>query len=455
MAISKIHPIRYSVLDCINYIVDRDKTDGELYVSSFACSVHTADLEFAQTADLGSRHGSVKAQHLIQAFAPGEVDAKTAHEIGRKLALELTGGAHEFVIATHIDKDHVHNHIVFNQVSFVDHHKFRQNINTFKQMQTINDTLCASYGLSVITNRGNKARPYYDYKDLKTNNSHRQVLKNTIDSLIPLVSTFDELLSMLNKVGYEIKGEAPSYSVRKETDQRFIRLKNLGDRYTYDAISLRIKYRSVDATPYIAKPKQAIGLLSDLNDRLDKIKNPAYANRVAISEVKRIAATYAFLNEHSITSVSQIAKAQEEWAVSIKEKRDQIRSVEAEIDKLKIICEHLENKEKYNEVYASYLDSGKDKSYKEAHLGQMLMFESSCKILSQMGVSPSVTYKETSDRLNDLIRQKDDLYASYHSDVSNLKQLNIAAKNIDILLSRNETSKSKAKYRNKDERISD
>jgi hypothetical protein len=277
MAISKIHPIRHSVLDCINYIVDRDKTDGELYVSSFACSVHTADLEFAQTADSGSRHGSVKAQHLIQAFAPGEVDAKTAHEIGKKLALELTNGAHEFVIATHIDKDHV----------------------------------------------------------------------------------------------------------------------------------------------------------------------------------KRIAATYAFLNEHSITSVSQIAKAQEEWAVSIKEKRDQIRSVEAEIDKLKIICEHLENKEKYTEVYASYLDSGKDKSYKEAHLGQMLMFESSCKILSQMGVSPSVTYKETSDRLNDLIRQKDDLYASYHSDVSNLKQLNIAAKNIDILLSRNETSKSKAKYRNKDERISD
>ena len=275
MAISKIHPIRHSVLDCINYIVDRDKTDGELYVSSFACSVHTADLEFAQTAAMGSGHGAVKAQHLIQAFAPGEVDAKTAHEIGKKLALELTNGAHEFVIATHIDKDHVHNHIVFNQVSFVDHHKFRQNINTFKQMQRINDTLCASYGLSVITNRENKARPYYDYKDLKTNNSHRQVLKNTIDSLIPLVSTFDELLAMLNKVGYEIKGEAPSYSVKKETDQRFIRLKNLGDRYTYDAISLRIKYRSVDATPYIAKPKQAIGLLSDLNDRLDKIKNPA------------------------------------------------------------------------------------------------------------------------------------------------------------------------------------
>ncbi len=449
MAICKVLPIRYSVLDCINYIVNRDKTDGELYVSSFACGVHTADLEFAQTASLGSGRGNVKAQHIIQAFAPGEVDPATAHEIGRKLALELTNGAHEFVISTHIDKDHVHNHIVINQVSFVDHHKFRQNIDTYKTMQCINDKLCASYGLSVITKHENKGRSYFDYKDLKTNNSHRQILKNTIDSLIPLASSFDELMTMLVKVGYEIKGNAPSYSLKKDTDTRYIRLKNLGDLYSYDAIVTRIKYRSLKATPYIAKPKEDLGLLHDLSDKLDKLKNPAYANKVALTEVKRIAATYNFLKEHSITSVSKIKNAQETWATSIKDKRKEIRAMEDEIDRLKTVCEHLEKRERLNDIYATYLDSGKDRAYRDAHSGELSIFESSCKILSQMNIAPSVKYKDTATMLNELIQKRDALLESYHTDVSNLKQLNIASKNIDILLSRKEVEANKNKDRHK------
>lgn len=115
MAITKIHPIQRSVLAAVNYITDKSKTDGELLVSSYACAVHTADLEFAQTASLGTKRGDIKAQHLIQAFAPGEVSPSLAHEIGMKLAMEVTGGKYEFVLATHVDKNHVHNHILFNR----------------------------------------------------------------------------------------------------------------------------------------------------------------------------------------------------------------------------------------------------------------------------------------------------------------------------------------------------
>lgn len=452
MAISKIHPIRYSVLDAVSYIINPDKTQEELLVSSYACGVHTADLEFAETASHGTKRGDVKAQHLIQAFAPGEVDARTAHEIGNKLAMELTNGEHEYVIATHVDKDHVHNHILFNQVSFVDFKKFRQNIDTFNKMQKINDTLCASYGLSVVVKEG-KGKPYYEYKDLRTNNSHRQVLKNSIDSCIPLVSSFDELLTMLNKLGYEVKVTSSNYSLRKDGDTRFIRLKNLGDKYTYDAIITRIKYKQTNASPYFAPPKVTVGLLPDLSDKLEQLRNPAYANRVALSEVKRVAATYAFLNEHGISSVSEIEAKQNEWSLSIKEKRSQIKELENKIDKLSKIAEELEKKEFYNDVYADYLRSGKSKAFRDEHEASIILFESACKFLASENISPKTTFSDFNASLDELISEKNSLLDSYHTDVSNLKQLNIAAKNVNLILSKREVDAKKVKGKNKDKNI--
>ncbi len=450
MAISKIHPIRYSVLDCVNYITDPDKTDSELYVSSYACGIHTADIEFADTASMGFENGSIKAQHLIQAFAPGEVTPGLAHEIGRKFAMEVTEGKYEFVLATHVDKDHVHNHILFNQVDFIDHKKYRGNIYCQRQIAKINDEICASYGLSVIKRGNEKAKSYIEYKDLKTNNSNRQVLKNTIDSCIPLVESFDELLQMLNKIGYEIKASNDNYSLRKDGTKRFIRLKNLGEKYTHDAIVTRIRYKNIDASPYFAPPKTNVGLLPDLSDKLDQIKNPAYQNKVALSFVKRIAATYAFLNEHDITSVSMIKEKQSEWALSIKEKRSSIRSMEDETARLEKIREALERRERYNDVYAAYLKSGKNKDFRDKHESEILLFESACKILSSQKVSPDIKSDDIKTRLNEIAAKKNALLESYHNDVSDLKQLGIAAKNVELIMAENEKNNVKKKGRQKD-----
>jgi len=450
MAISKVHPIRYSVLDCVNYITDPDKTDSELYVSSYACGIHTADIEFSDTASMGSENGLIKAQHLIQAFAPGEVTPQLAHEIGRKFAMEVTEGKYEFVLATHVDKEHVHNHILFNQVSFIDHKKYRGNIYCQRQIAKINDTICASYGLSVIKSCEKKAKPYIEYKDLKTNNSNRQVLKNTIDSCIPLVENFDEMLQMLSKIGYEIKVSNDNYSLKKEGTERFIRLKNLGVKYTHDAIVTRIKYKNIDASPYFAPPKTKVGLLPDLSDKLEQIKNPAYQNKVALSQVKRIAATYAFLNEHDITSVSMIKKKQSEWALSIKEKRSSIKAMEDDIGRLEKIVEALERREKYNDVYAAYIKSSKNKDFKEKHESEILLFESACKILSSQKVSRDTKSGDIKTQLNEIIEKKNALLESYHEDVSDLKQLNIAAKNVEIIMAENEKKNVKKKGKEKD-----
>jgi len=450
MSISKIHPIRHSVLDAVSYITNPDKTGGEMYVSSYACGVYTADLEFADTANAGSKIGNVKAQHLIQAFKPGEVSPEVAHEIGKKLALELTEGRHEFVIATHVDKDHVHNHILFNQVSFVDHKKFRQNKNAFNKMQMINDRLCLSYGLSVIKNDGQRAKTYYDYKDLKSNNSNRAVLKNTIDSCIPYVSSFDEMLEMLKKLGYEIKVTEGNVSVKKEGGQRFIRLKNLGERYTPDAISTRIRYKDRTGTPFISSDKNESGILKELSDRMDMIKSPAYKNKVALSEVKRIAATYVFLNDHGITSASQIADTLDAWSLSIKDKRDEIRDLEAKMHVSSQILEALERREKYRDVYSAYIKSGKNKEFYDEHSSQITLFTAAVKVLSSQNITPDVKADDYRESLNDMTAKRDKLLDEYHTLSSDLKQLNIANKNLDIILNDKELSNVKVKNKDKD-----
>lgn len=445
MAISKIHPIRHSVLDAINYITNPEKTDDELLVSSFGCSPHTADIEFEQTASYGTKIGNVKAQHIIQSFAPGEISPKLAHEIGMKLAMRYTNGEHEFVLATHVDKDHIHNHIIFNNVSFTDYRKYRQNYTSFNKMRDINDELCASYGLSVIKDKERSAEPYYKYKDVRTNNSNRQVLKNTIDSYIPLVDSFDELIEMLKKSGYEIKITNDNYSIKKEGSQRYMRLKNLGDIYTKDAIITRIRYKGIGAVPYIAPPKQEIGLLKDLSDRLDMIKSPAYHNKVALSEVKCIAATYRFLNTHDITSLSAIQEKQEAWNQEIKNLRTSIRDYEAQIQQLKEIHEALERREKYNAVYAGYLKSGKSKQYEEEHSAGMMLFRSACRFLSSNDVTADTKSADVKTRLDELIQKKDALYDEYHKLNSDYKQLMTASRNIETLISRKEKDVTKHK----------
>lgn len=434
MAISKIHPICYSVLDAISYIVNPEKTQDEMLVSSFACGIHTADQEFAQTAFLGSSLGKVKAQHLIQAFAPGEVSAQTAHEIGYKLAMELTNGEHEFVLSTHVDKDHIHNHIIFNQVSFVSHKKFRQNIDTFHRMQNINDRLCASYGLSVIQKPDKKAKTYYEYKDLKQNNSHRQVLKNTIDSCIPLVSSFEELLSMLQHLGYEVKVTDKNYSFKKEEHARFIRIKTLGDHYSFDAISKRIQYKHVDAMPYVMPPKSDLGLLSDLSRKLEHVKSPAYQNKVALSEVKRLAATYAFLNQHGINSVDEIKRLQSAWSMEVKNLHKEAKGYEKEMDRLSEIAALLKKREDNQHVFLAYKKSGKDPAFYEKHRTSLMLFESACKGLLLHGVDNKTTFREVKEKLDAVTKKRDAVLQEYHALSSDLKQLNIASKNIDLIL---------------------
>ena len=238
MAVTKIKPIKSTLSKALAYIQNPAKTDEKMLVSSYGCSFETADIEFGFTLSQALDKGNNVAHHLIQSFEPGEVSYEKAHEIGRQLADAVTKGQHEYVLTTHIDKGHIHNHIIFCAVNFVDHHKYNSNRRSYYGIRNMSDKLCRENGLSVITpGRDSKGKSYAEYQAEKTGTSWKGKLKAAVDALIPSVSDFEELLSRLQAAGYEIK-PGKYISCRAPGQERFTRLKTLGADYTEEALSL-------------------------------------------------------------------------------------------------------------------------------------------------------------------------------------------------------------------------
>ena len=206
MAVTKIKPIKSTLSKALDYIQNPDKTDGKTLVSSFGCSYETADIEFGFTLAQAIEKGNNLAHHLIQSFEPGEVDYEKAHEIGKQLADAVTKGQHEYVLTTHIDKGHIHNHIIFCAVNFVDYHKYNSNKRSYYGIRNMSDKLCRENGLSVVVpGKGSKGKSYAEYQAEKVGASWKGKLKITVDTLIPQVASFEELLQRLQAAGYEIK----------------------------------------------------------------------------------------------------------------------------------------------------------------------------------------------------------------------------------------------------------
>ena len=222
MAITKIHPIKSTLKKAIDYIADPAKTDDKLLVSSFGCAVETADLEFEKTRLLAMQKGNNLAHHLIQAFEPGEVSYAQAHEIGRQLADEILGGKYEYVIATHINKEHCHNHIIFCAVDFAEHKKYIFNRKSYAQIRRVSDRLCRENRLSVVAPGAERGKQYAEWDAQRKGTSYKQKLKIAIDRLIPISKDLDDLLRRLEAEGYEIK-RRKYISFRAPGQERFAR----------------------------------------------------------------------------------------------------------------------------------------------------------------------------------------------------------------------------------------
>ena len=304
MAVTKTHPIKSTLKAAIDYVCNPDKTDEKLLVSAYGCAAETADIEFAWTRCHAIDKGTNLGRHLIQAFEPGEVSPEEAHEIGMQLAKEILGGKYEFVLTTHIDKGHIHNHLIFNAVSFADHKHYHSNKRSYHEIRRTSDRLCKEHGLSVIVPGQDKGKSYIVHQAALNGTSYKAKLKAAIDRLIPSCSDFEELLARLEREGYEIK-RGKIISCRASDQERFTRMKTLGIDYTEEAITARIAGGSRPSR----LPKQRggrISLLIDIQNNLKAQHSAGFTHWAKLNNLKQAAKTMNFLTEHGISSYGEL-----------------------------------------------------------------------------------------------------------------------------------------------------
>ena len=327
MAVTKIKPVKSTLSKALDYIENPDKTDGKMLISSFGCSYETADIEFGYTLSQALDKGSNLAFHLIQSFAPGEVDYEKAHEIGKQLADAVTKGQHEYVVTTHIDKGHIHNHVIFCAVNFVDHHKYNSNKRSYYGIRNMSDKLCRENGLSVVVpGKGSKGKSYAEYQAEKTGTSWKGKLKIAVDALIPQVSSFEELLTRLQAAGYEIK-PGKYVSCRAPGQERFTRLKTLGADYTEEAIRERIAGRRAKAAK-APREQRGVSLLIDIENSIKAAQSKGYEQWAKIHNLKQAAKTMNFLTEHKIEQYADLVSRIEEMAAESGQAADALKDAE-------------------------------------------------------------------------------------------------------------------------------
>ena len=433
MAVTKIKPIKSTLKKALDYIQNPDKTDGKMLVSSFGCSPETADIEFEFTIAQALNRGNNLAHHLIQSFEPGEVDYQKAHEIGKQLADAVTKGKYEYVLTTHIDKGHVHNHIIFCSVNFVDYHKYNSNERSYYGIRNMSDRLCRENGLSVVTpQKGGKGKSYAEYIAEKTGTSWKGKLKTAVDALIPQVSSFEELLSRLQAAGYEIK-PGKYVSCRAPGQERFTRLKTLGADYTEEAIRERIEGRRT-RTAKAPKAERGVSLLIDIENSIKAAQSRGYEQWAKIHNLKQAAKTLNFLTEHQISQYEDLTAKIEEIQTESEKTGDALKEVEKQLADMAVLIKNVSTFQKTKPAYDTYRKARNKERYRAAHEGTVILHEAAAKALKAAGISKLPNLAALQAEYEKLQEQKEALRADYGKLKKQVKEYDVIKQNIDSIL---------------------
>ena len=434
MAITKIHPITTTLTKALNYIQNPKKTDGTLLVDGYGCVPETAYQQFMRTKEKVDKKDGYLAFHLIQSFSPGEVDYETAHKIGIELADKVFKGRFQYVIATHIDRGNVHNHIIANSVSFKDFGKYNSSPNSYYFIRRTSDMLCKEYGLSVVAEPKDKGKSHYEHSLDKKGQSWKSLLRQNIDRCIIKARDWDEFLLLMQREKYEIKS-GKYISFRAEGQERFTRSKTLGADYTEEQIRNRI----AGGKRIEIESSQRVSLIIDIENAMkERQKNPeAYRQWATVQNIKTMANTLNFLTEHNLLDYDKLSEKTEATRESYNGTRSRIREIEK---RLKTIDEDIHNIDNYRKTkpIADKLETVVFKErYRKEHEADLIIFGAAEKYLKKRfngGKAPLI--KDLRAEQKALLAEKDKLYESYYSEKSTLSELQATMKNVDMILGR-------------------
>ena len=421
----------------IAYILNPEKTDEKLLVSSYGCASETAAREFEWTRKIAEQKGMnpvrIIARHVIQSFEIGEVTPELAHEIGKQFADEILGGKYEYVLTTHIDKDHVHNHLIFNAVDFVDYHAYKSYKRIYYDMREVSDRLCKENGLSVIPPSQNKGMGYKEYTEAKRGTSWKQKLKQTIDRIVITAKDYDDFLRLMQEAGYEIK-TGKYISFRAKGQERFTRSKTIGENYTEERIKERIAGRTPRRSQRQTTPK-GISLIGDIQERIRLIDSRGYEYKAKLTILKEAARTLNYLTENSLLQYADLEKKVEDVHSSYDRTGKELKGVEARLREVQPLIKNISNYQRLKPVYDAFQKAKDKPGFKAKHEAELVIFEAArSTLLAMQGDEKLPSLKTLQAEQQRLLDEQQRLYDERAKLKKEVKQIETIKSNVDTFL---------------------
>ena len=435
-----------------SYIQNPDKTEQGELVSSYQCSPLTIDEEFLLTKRLyeqttgRSQKSDVIAYQVRQSFKPGEVTPEEANRIGYEFAERFLKGKHAFIVATHTDRAHIHNHIIYNSTALDGTRKFKNFwLSTFA-VQRLSDLICLENQLSTIEYkpyRERQKRIVYPPKE-----SNRDRLCGIIDTILAeQPKDFEVFLQKLEQQGYEIK-RGKHTSVKGARQKRFIRFRTLGTGYSEDEIKAVIAGEA-EHRPHQKQPpkEQPFHLLVDIQAKLSEGKSEGYARWAKRYNLKEMSKTLIFLQENKIGSIEEMQERVDAATARYHELGDSIKGSEKRLAEIAVLKAHIINYAKTREVYAAYRKAGYSKAFLEAHREEITLHKAAKAAFDEAGLQKLPKVKELDAEFAELLTKKKAVYPDYRKARNEMQELVRAQKNVERFFAEEKPAQENEKAR--------
>ena len=452
---NKGRTVAQSLGDRTDYAKNPEKTEKGELVTAYGCDPMTVDEEFLLQKRLyfqvtgKTQKRDVIAYQIRQSFKPGEITPEEANRLGHELAMRFTKGKYSFIVATHTDRAHIHNHIVFNSTAMDGSRKFKDFWFSGLALQKLSDLICLENGLSVIT-----PAPY-SQREKRTTYPKRENLRAVICSDIDAAmqkapGTFEEFLKAMEQMGYEVK-RGKNTAIKGRNQKRFIRLSSLGDGYSESDIRAFLsgerKHESKPAS--MGKPQKSVSLLIDIQSKMQE-KGASYARWATVSNLKQMSKTLLFLRDHKIDSIEQLHYLAAEKTA----KRDgllaSIQSSEKRLVEIAALKKHIINYSKTRSTYEAYRKAGYSKKYFEAHREEITLHKAAKQAFNDLGVKKIPKVKELSAEYAEILSGKKAAYTEYRKVKDEAQELLIAERNVASLY---EAEKKEDQEHRKEEKL--
>ncbi len=428
------------IKDRADYAVNPAKTNNQELVSSYECDIRAVDTEFSlskreyQQITGRTQQRDVIAYQIRQSFKPGEITAEEANRVGYELAIRFLKGKHAFFVATHIDRKHIHNHIIWNSTSLDCTYKFRDFLGSGRAVARLSDLICTEHQLSVVSNPKNRGQKYNKWLGEKATSSYREELRAAINAALSKNPIgFDELLQLLQDAGWEIK-RGKDFSFRKTGMQRFIRLHTLGEGYSADSLIKRVP-TSRSAKKREATTKQwRMSLLIDIQAKLQAGKGAGYERLAKVANLKQMAQALNYLSEHGLFEYDHLAQKADAALADYHAAAAELKKIEERLVAIGVLKMHVINYVKTRDVYIAYRKAGYSKRFAEEHEQEIQIHKAAKKHFDSLGTGSIPAVKSLQKEYAKLVDRKRTLYAKYRSARAEMKTVSTVKANIDIVL---------------------